>query len=248
LEQIIDDNDNCEMRILFFHHPLSWLNPDNNKVVRNKISEIANVIISGHEHIENSFKVETDNNTNLTIETCSFHDSELDENGFITFHQHNNDIYIEKHIWDGACYKTTDTKTKSDIVESNSKYRSGFKVRDIFYDELTDIGTGFSHPEINELKINDIFIYQNVNNITSKSTATIKSENSKNILKNHSEKHILLSGEENIGKTTLVRKLCLDTLDMGIFSVYIDGGDIKRADRYNPEKLKEKIESQYENF
>lgn len=248
IEQIIDTYDNEELRVLFFHHPLSWFTPENNKEIRNKTAELFNIIISGHEHIENSFKVESDVNTNLIIETCSFHDASLEQNGFICFYQNCDDIYIEKHIWNNGSYEKIETKTRNDIVESNAKYSNGFKVKADYYANLTDAGTGFSHPEINELKIDDIFTYQNINNLSKRNAGAIQSESSRDILSTYNDSHIILSGEESTGKTTLLRKLCLDTLENGGFSVFIDGSEIRRSDRYKISTLEEKIKSQYENF
>ncbi|WP_254619289.1 NACHT domain-containing protein [Vibrio metschnikovii] len=247
IEQIIDSDDNSKLKILFFHHPLSWLSPDNNKEVRNKIRTISNVIISGHEHIEDSFKVDSDDGVSLIIETCSFYDPSVEDNGFLTFSSEAEDIIISKHVWDEKGFKTTATKNKNSIIELNSKYISGFRVKDNFYDKLMDILTGFSHPEKDDLKLNDLFIYQNINN-TSSGSNTIQSESSKNLFLNYPNANIILSGEESIGKTTLLKKLCLDVLERNGFSVFIDGSEIKRSDRYNVKKLEAKIKSQYENF
>ena len=245
IEQLIESTDDKEIKVVFFHHPLSWLEPNNHKEVRNFLNSNRNIIISGHEHIENSFKVETDNNKTLIVETCSFHDTNVDDNGFISFFVENEDILIEKHIWNGECFDCLDSKRRSDIIDSSSMYFNGFKVKDSYYEMLVDVGTGFSHPEKDELNINDIFIYQNVKSLNS-NTATIKRESSQNILSKYSEENIALSGEESIGKTTLLKKLCLDTLSDGKFSVFLDGSEVKRADRFKDNKIEEHIGTQYE--
>jgi hypothetical protein len=248
IDQLIEPSDNEEIKVVFFHHPLSWLEPNNHKEVRNFLNSNRNIIISGHEHVENSFKVETDNNKTLIVETCSFHDAHVDDNGFISFSIENEDIVIEKHIWEGDCFTSLERKRKSDIIDSSYLYFNGFKVKDSYYEMLVDVGTGFSHPEKDELSINDIFIYQNVKNIDSNSTATIKRESSRDIFSRYPDNNIALSGEESTGKTSILKKLCLDTLNDGKFSVFLDGSEIKRADRFKDNKLEEHIKKQYEGF
>ncbi|MCG6229651.1 NACHT domain-containing protein [Vibrio furnissii] len=248
INQLIEPSGNEEIKIVFFHHPLSWLEPNNNKEVRNFLNSNRNIIISGHEHIETSFKVETDNNKTLIVETCSFHDIHVDDNGFISFTIENEDILIEKHIWEGEHFTSLENKKRSDIIDSSSLYFNGFKVRDSYYEMLVDVGTGFSHPEKDELNIHDIFIYQNVKNIDSNSTTTIKRESSRDIFSRYPDDNIALSGEESIGKTSLLKKLCLDTLSDGKFSVFLDGSDINRADRFKDSKIEEYIKNQYEDF
>lgn len=247
IDQIIEPSGNEEIKIVFFHHPLSWLEPINHKEVRNFLNSNRNIIISGHEHIESSFKVETDNNRTLIVETCSFHDTHVDDNGFISFSIEDEDILIEKHIWEDGHFTSLENKRRSDIIDSNSLYFNGFKVKDSYYEMLIDVGTGFSHPEKEDLNIHDIFIYQNVKNLDSNST-TIKRESSREIFSRYPDDNIVLSGEESTGKTSLLKKLCLDTLSDGKFSVFLDGSEIKRADRFKDNKLEEHIINQYEGF
>ncbi|OEE20847.1 hypothetical protein OAW_04460 [Vibrio cyclitrophicus ZF170] len=248
VEQLIESTDEKDIKVVFFHHPLSWLEPNNHKEVRNFLNSNRNIIISGHEHIENSFKVETDNNKTLIVETCSFHDANVEDNGFVSFSIENEDILIEKHVWDGDLFNCLESKRRSDIIDSSSMYFNGFKVKDSYYEMLVDVGTGFSHPEKDELNINDVFIYQNVKNLDSHSATTIKRESSQDIFSKYPESNIALSGEESTGKTTLLKKLCLDTLSDGKFSVFLDGSEVKRADRFRDNKLEEYIGTQYEEF
>ncbi|WP_432468566.1 STAND family AAA ATPase [Agarivorans sp. Z349TD_8] len=247
IDQLIEPSGNEEIKVVFFHHPLSWLEPNNHKEVRNFLNSNRNIIISGHEHIENSFKVETDNNKTLIVETCSFHDTNVEDNGFISFSIENEDILIEKHIWEDDRFTSLESKRRSDIVDSSSLYFNGFKVKDSYYEMLVDVGTGFSHPEKDELNIHDIFIYQNVKNLDSNST-TVKRESSQNILSQYPDNNIALSGEESTGKTSLLKKLCLDTLSDGKFSVFLDGSEINKANKFKDNKIEECIKKQYEEF
>ncbi|HIF9187666.1 TPA: metallophosphoesterase [Photobacterium damselae] len=246
--EILETEDKNEVKIIFFHHPLSWLYPDNNKEVRNKLSSYGNIIISGHEHMENSFKVDTDNNTNLIIETCSFHDNSLDDNGFITFYQQERDIIVQNHIWNGKDFENGKTKRKNEILEYKATYRSGFKVSNEFESYLKDIGTGFSHPEKEELSIDDVFVYPNISNFSKTSHSSVTRESSRDIFNNYSEHHVIISGDEAIGKTTLLKKLCLDSIKKGDFSAFLDGKKINRADRYKQNHLEKNVREQYEDF
>lgn len=99
ISQLIKNNDTNHLKITFFHHPLSWLEPNNSKELRNILRENNQIIITGHEHINDSFKVETDSSLTLMIESTTFYDNSLTDNGFITLEPSDNDLNITKHCW-----------------------------------------------------------------------------------------------------------------------------------------------------
>lgn len=247
ISQLIKNNDTNHLKITFFHHPLSWLEPNNSKELRNILRENNQIIITGHEHINDSFKVETDSSLTLMIESTTFYDNSLTDNGFITLEPSDNDLNITKHCWVENKFIESDSTKKSDIIKSASISSQGFSLNIEYLNFLNDIGSAFSHPDIEHLVIDNIYVYPNVRNLSSENT-NIKRESSENLLDKQDFDKIILVGDECCGKTTLLKKLYLDSINNGKLPILIDGVDIKKPKKYDYKKLDVEIKKQYENL
>lgn len=247
ISNFIKENDESYFRISFFHHPLSWLEPNNSKELRNVLRNNNDIVITGHEHIDDSFKVETESNSSLFVESISFFDENIKENGFLTLFVNNNDILVSKYIWLDNDFEKTLEKKKSEIIKTGIISSAGFHLSQDFVKKLIDTGTVFSHPDIDELSINDIFVYPNYKNLSS-SKRTLDRESSEGILLKNDFENIILVGEECSGKTTLLKKLFLDAINSGSVPVFIDGNSIKKARNFQDSKLDKIIKDQYVNL
>lgn len=247
VSKIIENKDQDQIKIVFFHHPLSWFEPNNSKEIRNILRESNNIIITGHEHVNDSFKVETDSSLSLMIEASTFYDNSIDDNGFIVFEPEDKDVLISKYTWDGNDFKETANKKKSDVIKSASISSQGFSLNIEYFNYLNDIGSGFSHPDIDNLYMDDIYVYPNVRNLTSENT-TAKRETSEGLLDNNEFCKLVLVGEECCGKTTLLKKLYLDSINKGKIPIFIDGSSIRKPRKYDYKKLNEVIKCQYINL
>jgi len=179
------------VRVIFFHHPLSWLEANNNKEIRNIIRSNYDILISGHEHIADSFSVEDDEYKLLMVESISFFDEYNEENGFLSIVIDENDIILEKHTWSGRDYDLVQTKRKSELIKFNEKKVGDIDISNEFYKNLYDLGAGFHHTCKEKVCIPDIFVYPNI---------SIESSNDK--LKRISSEEIL--NKENLKKYGLM--------------------------------------------
>ncbi|RBM33139.1 metallophosphoesterase, partial [Vibrio tarriae] len=246
-EQIIKDIDDSKLKIVFFHHPFSWFEANNHKEIRNTLREISDVVITGHEHIADSFKVDYDTSSTLFIESYPLHDTSLPENGFISFYSDNDDIVINQYVWNGTDFQLKVEKRKSSIIDSSKSVSSHFNIKDDYLNFLRDIGTGFTHPDASELNIDNIFIYPNLRNMDDENV-TVKRESSSDVLSRNHEGNVVFSGEEYVGKSILLKKLCLDILNESKFSVLINGSDIGKSNRFTLSKLEKIIIGKFDKF
>lgn len=90
--------------IIMFHHPLSWFEPNNGKAIRNIIRTNYSIALTGHEHISDSFKIDTESSTTLMIESLPIDDHHVSENGFMTFEIEGSDILVSTYTWNGTTY------------------------------------------------------------------------------------------------------------------------------------------------
>ncbi|WP_241623175.1 metallophosphoesterase family protein, partial [Rosenbergiella australiborealis] len=118
----------CDIKITMLHHPLSWFEPDNHKKLRNILRENSNIVITGHEHIADSLRIESTSNKCLMLEAMSFDDDWSQDNGFITFNFESNDVFIKKIKWKDGKFSDLDNIKQSEIIKNNAIGTNNFFV------------------------------------------------------------------------------------------------------------------------
>lgn len=221
--------------IIMFHHPLSWFEPNNSKAIRNIIRDNYSIVLTGHEHVNDSFKIDTDSSTVLMIESLPIDDKCVSDNGFITFEIEGGDILISTHIWNGNTYDEDQTILKSDVLESKKTLVSNnFEVKSKFYSFLQDLGAEYIHPTSQKLTLDDLFVYPHVRDLSDEKEQTRKK--SSNSLLHNNENRIILIGDEFCGKSTLLKKYYLDAIKKEKLILFLDGNVIKKSSK-KPNKI-----------
>lgn len=231
-------------KIMFFHHPLAWFEPNNSKQIRNLIRESSSIVITGHEHLSDSFKVDTDAVSTLMIESMPLDDSSISKNGFLTFEIEDGDVLLTNYIWQKDDFIEGDPELKSDIVERKSNLVSNkFEIKNLFFEKLQDTGVSYSHQSKEKLTMSDIFIYPKIKRITHENEQ-IKRLSSSEILSIPFKK-IILIGEEFTGKTTLLKKIFIDAMNANILPLYLECDEIRKAGKSVDKLLEKSINEQY---
>ncbi len=237
----------CEINITMFHHPLSWLEPNNNRHLRNILRENSNIVITGHEHVDDSFKVESESNKCLMLEAMPFDDDWSEDNGFLTFKFESNDIIIRPFKWQDNEFVKINEIRQSEIIKSNSISIHNYTVKMDYLKSIRDIGVNFIHPDKDDLTLEDIFVYPNLRKIDSDNKLDMKNFSSGNILSGDKRK-VILVGDEYCGKSTLLKKYFLDAAKKGYLPVSIDCSMVKRAGIEYDKTLQKSLILQYENL
>jgi len=232
--------------LIMFHHPLSWFEPNNSKAIRNIIRSNFSIALTGHEHIRDSFKIDTESSTTLMIESLPVDDDHVTENGFMTFEIEGNDILISTYIWDGKTYNENNIFLKSDVIDSKkSLVSNNFEVKSEFHNFLQDLGTQYIHPSLKKIVLDDVFVYPNLRDLSDDKEQTRKISSSK-IIKDGG-KRIVLIGDEFCGKSTILKKFYFDTIKSESLALYLDGNVIKKSSKSPAKILSDAISSQYVN-
>lgn len=237
----------CEVNITMLHHPLSWLEPNNHKQLRNLLRESSNIVITGHEHVEDNLKMESESNKCLMLEAMSFDDEWSEDNGFITFNFEENDILVNNYKWQGDEYNKIKEIRQSEIIKNNSISINNHIVKFDYLRSIKDIGVNFIHPDKDDLTLEDVFIYPNLKKLDGDSKLDMKKFSSDRILTGEENKVILI-GDEYCGKSTLLKKYFLDAAKKGYLPLLIDGGAVKRAGLEYDKILSKVLGAQYENL
>ncbi|MEG3128626.1 metallophosphoesterase [Pantoea cypripedii] len=237
----------CDINITMLHHPLSWLEPNNHKQLRNILRERSNIVITGHEHIEDNLRLESESNKCLMLEAMSFDDEWSKDNGFLTFKFEENDVLIRNFKWDNGYFKETKQVRQSEIIKSTSISIHNYIVKIDYLKAILDIGVNFIHPDRDDLTLEDVFIYPNLKKIDGDSKLDMKKLSSDSILSGDKKKVILI-GDEYCGKSTLLKKYFLDAAKKSHLPLSIDCSTVKRAGLDYDKIIQRFLELQYENL
>ncbi|HBA8216145.1 TPA: metallophosphoesterase, partial [Escherichia coli] len=170
-----------KLNIIFFHHPLAWFEPNNQKEIRNSLRTDYSIILTGHEHLSDNFKVIGETSNCLMIEAMPFDDATIETNGFTTFEIFDSDILIKNYHWNGSSFEEAKEIRKSDVMKGNSISTSIYSVQYDFYKSLLDIGVNFIHPDKDIIDLNDVFVYPNLKNLSTEDKLEIKKTSSETL-------------------------------------------------------------------
>jgi len=245
-----------DLIVSLIHHPFNWFQPEIKRLFQDHIENTSDIVLSGHEHF-NSKSLHSDLNYNYTeyIEGAVLQ-SDNGKSGFnliivdldqmmqkILFFEWKKDLYVNKDI-------IADWK---ELLHNKKIMRKKYQLSAEFKEILIDAGAAFTHPYLNHVTLNDIYIYpylMNINVEEKKKTFVKKQYISASYLCkiNESDNLILLSGAEKVGKTSLCKILYQEYHGKGNVPVFIEGMDIKTASFTDFENLvKENFSYQYNN-
>lgn len=236
-----------ERNLIFFHHPLSWLEVNNQKEIRNRLREDYSIILTGHEHLGDSFKIIGETASCLMIEAIPFDDPSIQENGFITIEIHENDIDIKNYLWRNNDFLHQETLNKSDVMRKCSISTNSHHVNYDFYKSLLDIGVTYLHPDKDTIDLNDVFVYPTIKSLRDEDKLQMKKMSSEKILSLDSKK-ILLIGDEYCGKSTLLKKFFIDSIGKTFLPLLVEGASIRSGGVDYDKIILKQISKQYSNL
>lgn len=245
LSQTIQPQNNADIKIAFFHHPLSWLEPNNQKDIRNYLRKNFDIIITGHEHLHDSFQIVSQNSTLFVLESMPLDDHTVTHNGFFTFQVTQDNIILEKFIFNGS--KLAYPSAPETISYKKTVDEQYGLLNSEFHKSLYEHGTGFTHPDKEELTLDDIFIYPNLRDLSPNNRVSERISSSR-LIDNDLGKKIMLIGEECIGKTTLLKKLYLDLVNRKEHPIFINASETNKLKKFDGRRLNKIVQDQYSNF
>ena len=236
-----------------FHHPLHWFKPEDVRNFRKHIENTADFYFTGHEHI-NSESMKTDLKGNFTyyIEGDVLQDSDNQKNsGFniININLAETKFHIQNFKWDGNIYRQSENNPEiHSYTRGISLVKNKFSLSDTFMGSLEDIGATFTHPHISKVKLSDVFIFPYVEILRTTSNAdeelsiVTSFENIINSLPQAENLRMIISGPENIGKSSLLKIFFQHLHKLGKIPVFIDGHAIKST---NPDDFKRVLQKSF---
>ncbi len=120
--------------------------------------------------------------------------------------------------------------------------QGGVKITSHFHEWLLDTEIMLAHRNVNRVTLDDVFVVPDVDIDGEGEVVIIKSAS--HLVSNLG--HYIVSGEEQQGKTSLLKYLYKEFLRMELTPLYLDASDIKKASAEG--ELRKRIKEQYEKF
>lgn len=221
-----------DLRITILHHPLNWYAQGSYRPFRRLIRGVGDIVLTGHEHYLNSGE-NLDSETGLS---AYVEGGVLSQDGSTDSTFHIVEIQVDAreyrslaHRWNGLLYEPIDP-SPVDFRPLRAGRVTGFPITETFEARLNDPGAQFSHPGAQTVTLNDIFVYPDLQRTESGADDILVQRNSKELGElSKLQKGVLLRGDEQSGRSTLLRRLFMDYHSRNKVPVLLDGRRITSA-------------------
>ncbi|MBD2222738.1 metallophosphoesterase [Calothrix sp. FACHB-1219] len=245
-------NEVSDFRFVLMHHPLNWFSQTMYHPLRQLIRRLANVIVSGHEHVGGVGEdLNSETGHSAYIEGCvlqGHHDLAESSFNVATLNLQDGTYQNIRYKWDGAShYIASEEGSWSDFRTLPKKVRSEFEIRAEFEQTLADPGGIFSARGA-PLALRDLFVYPDVHTHRSTEERGVKAPLNTTIFHDASrlEGGVLLTGEEKSGASSLLFMLFKYYHERGLVPVYLRGAELRSAtERDLDNAVAKAVESQY---
>jgi GTPase SAR1 family protein len=234
----IFSNLDADLFISVLHHPFNWYSPINRREFETHIHETSDFYITGHEH-EPSAKLISDLQSNFVYhlegtvlqETGNPNKSEFN---IISFDIEKKEFLYNTAIWAEGSYHIQIGKPSTSYVRGKLKVKSKYAITENYESFINDAGGKFTHPSKSDLKLEDVYVYPKLKQFNEKIKSEDENpfilEDSESIIKNLSnEVKLLILGNENIGKTSLLKTTFNTLFSKGLVPIFLNGENIKNA-------------------
>ncbi len=241
-------NENYNITISLFHHPLHWLQHQNIRIFKELVNSTSNIVMTGHEHTHSVTKEAiVDRKEHVEyLEAGVLQDSkEINNSSFnlLNINLSDNKQDILEFSWESNSYQKKDTLCDIDLPFSN---KSICPLKATYKQKINTLGLKFAHPTKEDMSLEDIFVYPDLQVISSdtKNKSIFLEENSKKFKSLINIGCSIIYGAETSGKTSLSRVLQLKYKRDGLLPIIIQGKEIKSND-INSSKVKTLIKGSF---
>ena len=245
-------NEASDLRISILHQPLNWFNQSTYHPFRQLVRQLANVVISGHEHVGGAGEdIHTSSGHSAYIEGCVLQgEKNLADSSFnvAVFNLEEGTYRATRYLWsDSGHYVPTEEGSWSDFRDLPRKAANQFPLESVFEQYLSDPGGAFSIKG-GSIGLQDLFVYPDAQEVGASEARGVKKISSTTVFHDLTrlDGGILLTGEEKVGATSLLYMLFRHYHERGQLPLYVRGSELKGAgDREIDQVLKRATVEQY---
>lgn len=240
----------ADLHLALVHHPLNWYAQNSYQELRKRLRLSCTAVLSGHEHIQNSGKIEeSTTGSSLFFESAALqpHESHLNP-GFSIY---LFDITEKKLV--SQSYEIISKEIRA-VGESSShsweeclSSRSVMDVTDDFLSRINDAGGNFTHTAKERLTLEDVFIWPDLRNWTRSELGrqdVISGKNLPDML--CSNGRYIVYGDEKSGKSSLLYRIFHELTLRGYAPVYLNSSEVNvRTTDESRKRIEQAIATQY---
>lgn len=224
--------DSTDISISVFHHPVNWFSPNKNTNNRNEFQDyldsVSNIKLIGHEH-ENKSISRTDLDSNINVLEFSgeiFNNNSDSHSGFQTFKilTETNEILLKKYLWCNDLYVK---KYEKEIPLQKTSNRK-LKIKELFWNGLDDIKIPLQ-IERKPVSLSRVYVYPDLEERKEDFKELDCYIDSRQLLENKKFSKVILDGDSQIGKTSLLSILFQEFYSMGYYPFLLNGEDINNS-------------------
>lgn len=234
LNIMVHENNNADLAISLFHHHYSWLTPacDNNKnSFRKHVMQTSNVILFGHEHTPSSSQIkdhyegeiinEFEGGTLFSNQTGGIRESSF--NSYV-IDLESFDCTVRSFEYFSGIY----SKKKEESVDLNKERKTDeFRHNDVYMNSLKKMSIPIHNSENTKMTLDEFFVFPDLEHINTKHIKVDEDfTDSSTILDDNQYNLVMLEGDDQSGKTSLLNMFYLRFVDKYMYPVLIKGNHI----------------------
>lgn len=216
-----------------FHHPYNWLQHDNARVFRRHVERTSDLILTGHEHDSNVYaKSLSTGERPIYVEGSVLQSEQDDVSGFniVVMDLDKKEWRSVQYVWNKASsmYQPRPRSVSHAFERSKNLVTDQFQNTESFADYLHDAGAAFTHPKLQVVKLRDIFVYPNVEDLSDgKSPEQIPGDRLLDYVVRNSK--VLFIGQDRSGRTALAKMLYIALHQRRQVPLLLSGSSIRQA-------------------
>ena len=240
----------CNLRLSLIHHPLNWYCQSSYHPLKKALRTHSNAILSGHEHSSASEEIVDASIGNVLIfegAALQPHGDDFDPRFSCLLFDTNENLVFEKRFKAGKVYPVQTGEFQHALRTSGGGARNSQKISTAFAAILSDAGGNFTHESKPKIVAEDVFLYPELEDINADQDS--KYSYADQLINRWEELgRTLVLGEEESGKTFLLKRAFYDIHSQGGLPIYIKASELSSvATRELDRKIALVADNQYEN-
>lgn len=239
--------------ISVFHHNTGWLSPNtpknNKKRFENHLVKESDIVMCGHEH-DNNNKVVSDlttNNSMIYLEGGAFQYNHTSSFNIIEVDTILKNITC--HRFEYKTYENPELNRYTEVTDEPialNKKQGSLRVKQSYEDEIMRFNLPIKISGRPDITLNDIYVYPDLDPILDSIDTFGQYIDASNLSTSWIDgKTVILEGESQCGKTSLLYMIYAATYKRGKYPLLIKGSDIKSE--HIASVIEKAYKQQYEN-
>ncbi len=231
---IAQEKYNADLAISIFHHHYSWLTPacDNNKnAFRKHVLQTSNMVIFGHEHTPSSSQIKDHYEGEIINEfeggtLCSDNKGGTRESTFNSFIIDLDTFYciVRSHEYTRGIYSN---KREETIDLNRERKTDEFRHNDVFMKSLKKMSIPIHNSENTNMTLDEFFVFPDLEHLNTKNIKVDEDFiDSSTILDDNQYSLVILEGDNQSGKSSLLNMIYLCFVDRYLYPILIEGKHI----------------------